>query len=188
MRPQKIDDEKLMAALTQVFRAKGYEGASLNDIAKACGLQKASLYHRFPGGKKEMVSEVLAHVAEWVKVNILDVLTNTSALPNDRLEAALQNIQEFYNYGQNSCLLRMLSMEPSLNLFEEKLQRGMKNWLAAFTDLGISFGSTEEEAKLKALEVLISIQGSLVVCKTLDSTEPFLSTIERIRKIYLKID
>src|SRR3989304_2639240 len=37
-------DDILLAA-AQVFRRKGFHGASMQDIADAVGLQKASLYH-----------------------------------------------------------------------------------------------------------------------------------------------
>ena len=51
MRPSKISDEKVFQGLSDVFRRKGYDGASYSDLMKATGLVKASLYHRFPGGK-----------------------------------------------------------------------------------------------------------------------------------------
>ncbi|RZL16088.1 MAG: TetR/AcrR family transcriptional regulator, partial [Pedobacter sp.] len=34
MRPQKILDTDMISGLTKVFRDKGYEGASLNDLAE----------------------------------------------------------------------------------------------------------------------------------------------------------
>jgi len=50
----KITDAQLTDALTDVFRTYGYEGATLSRISEATGLQRASLYHRFPGGKEAM--------------------------------------------------------------------------------------------------------------------------------------
>ena len=46
----KVTDNQLLDKLTEVFRLYGYEGASLSRISKVTGLQRASLYHRFPGG------------------------------------------------------------------------------------------------------------------------------------------
>src|SRR5207244_12526298 len=70
MRPAKISDERLFQGLSDVFRRKGYDGASYSDLMKATGLVKASLYHRFPGGKAEMVDAILStvdrHFAEYV--------------------------------------------------------------------------------------------------------------------------
>jgi len=46
--------DALLRQLGQVFRERGYEGATLTQLAAATGLGKASLYHHFPGGKAEM--------------------------------------------------------------------------------------------------------------------------------------
>ena len=45
----KVNEDELLDRLTDVFRTYGYEGASLSKISEATGLQRASLYHRFPG-------------------------------------------------------------------------------------------------------------------------------------------
>src|ERR1700674_3382424 len=62
MRPAKVTDERLYEDLAGVFRRKGYDGASYSDIMEATGLVKASLYHRFPDGKEQMVNAILSRV------------------------------------------------------------------------------------------------------------------------------
>ena len=56
--------DELLPALGEVFRAHGYEGASLTAITAATGLGKGSLYHFFPRGKEQMAEEEIgrAHV------------------------------------------------------------------------------------------------------------------------------
>src|SRR5687767_7960924 len=56
--PPLVSDKELLERLTGVFRRHGYDGASLSVIAAATGLQRSSLYHRFPGGKEQMAAEV----------------------------------------------------------------------------------------------------------------------------------
>jgi AcrR family transcriptional regulator len=50
--------EDILEAAAQVFRQKGFHGASMNDIAEAVKLQKASLYHHV-SSKQEMLLEIL---------------------------------------------------------------------------------------------------------------------------------
>lgn len=186
MRPQKVDDIKLLEGLMSVLRNKGYDGASLNDLASASGLQKASLYHRYPGGKKDIALAVLDFVGEWMGRNIVEVLSNESALPSERLELALKNITLIYDSGQSSCIMRALSMDSGLELFAEELKEGMDKWLNSFTKLGVDFGLDEKEAQAQAMRVLVQIQGSLVVSKALQTTEPFEKTIEEVELMYTK--
>jgi AcrR family transcriptional regulator len=49
---------ELIETAAQVFRQKGYHGASMDDIAKAVKLRKASLYHHF-SSKQEILLEIL---------------------------------------------------------------------------------------------------------------------------------
>jgi AcrR family transcriptional regulator len=48
----------ILDAAAQVFREKGYHAASMNDIAQAVNLQKASLYHHITS-KQEMLHALL---------------------------------------------------------------------------------------------------------------------------------
>ena len=57
-----VERSQVLRALGEVFRAHGYEGASLTLITEATGLGKGSLYHLFPGGKEQMAAEVLADI------------------------------------------------------------------------------------------------------------------------------
>jgi len=50
--------EDILEAAAQVFRQKGFHGASMNDIAEAVNLQKASLYHHV-SSKQEILLEIL---------------------------------------------------------------------------------------------------------------------------------
>lgn len=50
--------DELIETAAQVFRQKGYHGASMEDIAAAVHLRKASLYHHF-SSKQEILLEIL---------------------------------------------------------------------------------------------------------------------------------
>jgi TetR/AcrR family transcriptional regulator, cholesterol catabolism regulator len=50
--------QRILDAAAKLFREKGYAGTSQRDIAAACELQAASLYHHF-ASKEEVLAEVL---------------------------------------------------------------------------------------------------------------------------------
>jgi AcrR family transcriptional regulator len=185
MRPQKVENQSVINGLMSVLMAKGYDGATLNELAEATGLKKASLYHRFPEGKKEIAAAVLTYVNEWVHENIYLLLTNTSVLPTVRLSKVLENIDTLYDKGENSCIIRAMSLDASLEIFGEQVNLTLQLWIDGFTELGVSLGFTREIAAEKAFQTLINIQGSLVVSKGLGSTTVFQSALKNIEKIYL---
>jgi len=184
MRPQKIDDQTLLSGLMTVLSAKGYDGASLNDLAASSGLQKASLYHRFPGGKKDITLAVLQFVDRWIKINIVKNLNDQSKLPADRLLIGLEKINELYNEGRTTCILRALSLDSGMNLFSAELEKAAIDWIDAFYQLGKDFGIPDKEAYQIALKVLTKIQGSLVVSQMLHDRQIFKDALIEIKYMY----
>jgi len=55
--------QDILEAAAQVFRQKGFHGASMQDIAKAVSLQKASLYHHV-SSKQEILLALLDRALE----------------------------------------------------------------------------------------------------------------------------
>ncbi|WSG98187.1 helix-turn-helix domain-containing protein (plasmid) [Rhizobium johnstonii] len=54
----KVAREEIVTAARELFREKGYAGASMQDLAERVGLKKASLYMRF-ANKEALVPEVM---------------------------------------------------------------------------------------------------------------------------------
>ncbi len=186
MRPQKSLDKEVLFGLTQIFSSKGYEGASLQDLATATGLKKASLYHRFPNGKQQMAGAVFSHVDAWVQEHIFDVLNDTDKEPQGRLVEALSNVSTLYDGGNRPCIFRALSMQEGMELFGEQVQTGMIRWIEEFENIGLDLGLAAEIAKDYSVQTLIEIQGSLILVKGLDDTGIFDSALKNIAKRYLK--
>ena len=60
-----VSDEVFLATALDLFRTYGFEGVSLKQLADATGLEKASLYYRYPGGKESIA---MAAASEAVKM------------------------------------------------------------------------------------------------------------------------
>lgn len=71
--------ENILEAAAQVFRQKGFHGASMQDIAEAVNLQKASLYHHV-SSKQEILLALLDRALELL-------LERISAICNQDLPA-----------------------------------------------------------------------------------------------------
>lgn len=187
MRPQKVQDEVMLKGLLAIMRSKGYDGASLSELAEASGLKKASLYHRFPNGKKEMACAVLNYLNNWIDTSILQILHSKDIEPKKRLKQVIRNIDTLYRGGEEVCLFRSFLMGAGKELFGDQIKVAMENWVSSFTQLGTDLGLRKTLAKKLALQITIELQGSLVVAKGLKNVNIFKSTLKNIEKQYLEI-
>ena len=185
MRPQKITEELLTEKMLEVLRYRGYDGSSLQDLAIAGGLKKASLYHRYPGGKQNLVQSVLDHYNSIIQENVINVLQAKKKKPKKKLNNAIRNIKEIYHHGSATCLYRALSMESGKNLFGEQIRRSCMDWVGAFESIGKDLGLKKKKARQLASDSLVRIQGALVLSNIMDDTRPFKDVIEDIRSSYL---
>jgi AcrR family transcriptional regulator len=67
---KRLRKEEIIVEATRLFAERGYEGASMGDLAERVGLRKASLFHHFPS-KDVLYATVLGELMEGVKSAIL---------------------------------------------------------------------------------------------------------------------
>lgn len=137
-----ISEEELLTRICDVFRAKGYVGTSMSDLAAASGLKKASLYHRFPGGKEQMAREVLAGVTAWFQDQVIAPLRAEGPVPERFVRMGLA-LNAFYDDGHKACLFNRLSAGPQgeTGPFHEEIEAAFAAWrnaiIAALGDAGL---------------------------------------------------
>jgi TetR/AcrR family transcriptional regulator len=90
------DDQRdaILARAAELFARRGYAGTTMNDIADACGLSKATLYHYYRDKYALLVSICEEHVVT-LRALVDDV--NTRALaPRARLRELIRRFVEAY--------------------------------------------------------------------------------------------
>ena len=78
-RPRGFNEDKALDRAMHVFWRKGYEGASLNDLTAAMGIQPASLYKAF-GNKRALFEKALARYLAGPVAFLHDALNEPTAL------------------------------------------------------------------------------------------------------------
>lgn len=172
MSPSKVDDNQLLDRLTEVFRLYGYDGASLSLISEITGLQRASLYHRFPGGKEEMALAVLSKVDHCFVSHILAPLSESGG-PSKRVRKMAQRLDKFYSSGGRSCLLDTLSLSDATKAIQKHTQRSFNAWLEAMAAVARESGAKAAMARRRAADALVQIQGALVFSRATGDARPF---------------
>jgi AcrR family transcriptional regulator len=167
-----MDRAEAVRKLVPIFRRYGYEGATLGRISAATELGKASLYHHFPKGKKEMATAVLDYANQWFQAHVLAPLQQEGE-PSDRLQAMSASLNQFYGCGRDACLLALFSLGDADDLFHRQVQQALEAWLDALTQVSIEAGVPAAEAGQRAEDAVMQIQGALVLTRGLNDTSAF---------------
>ncbi len=174
-----VTDADLLARSTDVFRTYGFEGATMSRLAAATGLEKASLYHRFPGGKEQMVLAVAVGVVAWFETNIFEVLKQSGS-PQKRIKTVAEHLRAFYAEGTKSCVLDILSIPAAGPELAAGLKGVLQVWLKAFAEVAQESGLSPSEARKRAEDSITRIEGSLVLSRVLSDSKPFHRAIDEL--------
>jgi TetR/AcrR family transcriptional regulator, lmrAB and yxaGH operons repressor len=177
-----VSDLELLDKSTEVFRTFGFEGSSMSRLSAATGLEKASLYHRFPGGKDELALAVATHIAKCMQQFIFEPLKKDAPIEK-RLRIIIEQLRAFYDDGRKSCAFDALSLPGGSAELSGALQTALEAWLKVFTDIAIESGLPPREARLRAEEALTRIEGSLVLSRVLKKNGSFRRTLAALPAI-----
>ena len=177
--------EEVITKLIPIFRYYGYEGATVSRLSEATGLKKASLYHHFQGGKEQMAEAVLEYIDHWIEENIFAALQSDKS-PRERIKAMSQGIDKFYQSGQSPCVLSVMSVGEADNLFHQQLEQALKKWIATLAELVEETGVNPVQARQRAEDAIMLIQGALVLVRVTKNTQPFKRALSKLPQILLE--
>lgn len=96
------DDQRelILARAATLFAKAGYPGTSMNEVAEACGMSKASLYHYFRDKDDLLVSIADGHVARLEA--LVDQVLSAHPPGEARARALIERFVEEYADAQNA--------------------------------------------------------------------------------------
>jgi AcrR family transcriptional regulator len=116
--------DRILDAARSLFASEGYHAASMNDVAKACELTKASLYHYFESKQailealhEELVKEAEAHIQRFPRFNNL----------REALTAAGRQYQEHFRDPRHRQMMQLTfklglhDQDPTLSFDKQRL-------------------------------------------------------------------
>jgi TetR/AcrR family transcriptional regulator, lmrAB and yxaGH operons repressor len=182
-RPKNIDSvartTALMDCVIETFKRNGYDGASLADLGAATGLAKASFYHRFPSGKPEIGRVALAESGKRFTQAVLRPLQST-APPAARLNAMYDGVLEYYSGGTQACLMNTMTLGGGAALYGKDIKHTIAAWekliAACFENV------SEDVARAKAVDIIIRIQGALVLARMSGREDMLIGVIMAMRR------
>jgi TetR/AcrR family transcriptional regulator, lmrAB and yxaGH operons repressor len=171
--------ERLLAAGERLFRAQGYSGTGLKQLAQEAEAPWSSMYHFFPGGKQQLGAEVVCHAAGRYAALIAKAFAACSD-PADavavifRAEAKILTESQF----RNGCPVAAVTLDVASTVDElrEPCREAFDLWIATIAHGLAATGLPAKDARALASYVLSSLEGAIVLSRAEKGVAPLERT------------
>jgi len=183
MAVRKTDKTQLVAAACKLFRQHGYRKTSMSEIASACNINKASVYHHFPS-KKDLAIAVMTQLHAQFKERFFSIAYDESIQVLKRVELLSRGIEEFFQDKINGCLMGNLTLEvgDTIPEFTQILKAYFTDWINATAHL-LMHNHSKDKALEHAVTAISQLQGALMIGNLYQTQEP----IKRVREFLLNL-
>jgi AcrR family transcriptional regulator len=124
--------EQILEEATRLFAARGFDGASLQDIASAVGVRKASLLYHV-ASKEELRREVLVRLLARWRERVPRLLL-AAASGRDQFEAVTSELVEFFAADPDRARLLLREALDRPAEMRELLEAHVRPWIETVCD------------------------------------------------------
>jgi TetR/AcrR family transcriptional repressor of lmrAB and yxaGH operons len=168
---------KMILATLDLLRSAGLSGAGINQIVEASGAPKGSVYHFFPGGKRELVTAALHEAERVVGEGFRTVFAQPVPLPQRirTLFGATATRMKASRFTRG-CPVAAVTLD--IDDDSEELRRVCRGVFATWCEI-ISAGLEDVPAAQRrdvSQLILAALEGALILARATSSTAPLLQT------------
>lgn len=174
--------EAMLGSAIRLFRERGVGDTSIGDVLEASGAPRGSVYHHFPGGKKQLVSEAIESAGGYVAANF-EQSEDGPAEMVDRF--ARFYMRELERTGfREGCPLMAAAVAGSKEEAAAPAARAFGQIHESLTASLVKAGVGKPRASSLATLAISAIEGAIVLSRTEKSVKPLDQTRQELRDIY----
>lgn len=159
-RPRKFDKKSALDGAAKLFMVKGYSAASLDDLSKAMGIKRPSMYNAF-GNKEAVFIQSVEYYFETISAPL------AKALKHESLEEAFERffscLLDFYCHDNLGCMATStMPVESAENDFVNNFYKNIMDKIDALLQYRLEKVGVRDNNKLTA-QLLQSLMQTLSI-------------------------
>lgn len=173
----------MIRAGARLLSAQGYEATALLDVTDAAGASRGSIYFHFPNGKQQLAEEAVVYstnrALEGVALTIQRSESTADAVQRTYEALASALTQSDFSMG---CPVATIALETAatnepLRLVSEHF---FVEWRSLYVGSLLRDGFDHVRAQRLATMTVATIEGGLMLARTLRSTDPLTDTCAEV--------
>ena len=171
--------ERLLSAMRDALRRRGYHGVGLNELLAAAKAPKGVLYHHFPGGKAELAVQAIDSVVAQISAD-LDHILQRNADPVEAMAhwmgSALKVLEK--SGFERGCPLATIALEstPEDETIRSALAQGFAAIRSRLATVLTKAGMGEAPARSTAALIVSAYEGALLQARVAGHVQPMRDT------------
>jgi AcrR family transcriptional regulator len=127
-----LQREQMLATAARLFALQGYTATTMQQLAAACGVSKATLYH-YVRDKPDLLSQIARGHVERLEAVVQDVLRAESE-PQARLRALILRFMQVYARAEHEHRVLTEDVKFLAEIERTPVLAGQRRVVAAFAD------------------------------------------------------
>jgi TetR/AcrR family transcriptional regulator, lmrAB and yxaGH operons repressor len=173
---------KMLISAAEVMRERGAAGVTIDEVLTRSGAPRGSVYYHFPDGRNQILTEALRYAGDAITADIDDAVGRGA-------KVLLRQFVEFwervladsdFNAGCPVVAAAIGSADDDVLLAAEAA-RIFAHWRTALTRAFVADGFVEEDADSLAVMSISTLEGAVVLCRSLRTSGP-------LRKVYEQLE
>ena len=166
--------QRIIAAAAPIFNQRGFEGASMQELMAATGLEKGGIYRHF-ANKQELAAEAFRFtLAQNVKVRTDHLEQIPSAI--EALRTVIKLFVETPSVVPGGCPLMntAIDADDGNEVLRDLARKGIQDWrtrLSTIVETGITKGEIRKKTDPRrvANTIIATLEGALMISRLEDS-------------------
>lgn len=178
---KKISQKKLIINTTELFQTKGYFKTTMEDIAVACKVKKASLYHHIDN-RNDLLLRVLENQILTFNEQVLSFVYDKRYPKKKRLILLADAIDKFITQNQGTCLIGKLCSEilHTIPAFRHYAKLFFNNWINAIASL-LDESKNGLSPQEQAEDIVAELQGAIIIGTLKDDDKVVKRVLNKIK-------
>lgn len=180
--------QKMLAGAVELLRERGAAGVTIDAVLQRSGAPRGSVYHHFPGGRAEIMTESLLLAGDAIAAVIETAYARGSIEALRSFGAFWTTILHDSDYEAGCPVVSVaVGSSPEDRRLQPAAARIVERWHHALTAAIITDGVDDRRADSLATVAIATIEGAVMMCRLGKSTAPLDTAITELESLFSTI-
>lgn len=172
---------RMLLAAAEVLREKGAAGVTVDEVLARSGAPRGSVYHHFPDGRSQLLTEALQHAGDSITAVIDEAVDQGCVYLVRQFVAVWERSLTESDFAAGcpvvAAAIGSADDEPPLNAIAGDI---FGRWRDALTRAFAADGFDDADAGSLAVTCIAALEGAVVLCRSTRTADPLHEVTKQI--------